>query len=188
MAGTSGPWGFHELSRGWAAHLVDLAAVAPGDLVLDVGAGSGVITAALLRAGAEVLAVELHPRRAAALRARFSDAPVEVVRADAADLWLPRRSFKVVANPPFHVATALLRRLTAPTSRLCAAAVVLPAWSTMRWSSGRGVGASLRAFEFAAGPRVPVGAFRPPARSYPRVLLISRSHRLRRHERRTKPR
>jgi 23S rRNA (adenine-N6)-dimethyltransferase len=177
VAGNSGPWGFHELSRRWASRLVDLAAVSPGDLVLDVGAGTGVITAALVRAGASVVAIELHPRRATVMRERFAGLPVTVVQADAADLRLPRRPFKVVANPPFNITTALLRRLTAPSSRLLGAAIVLPAWATMRWASGRGVGGttSKRTFTFASGPKVPAEAFRPPANQNPRVLLVHRA-------------
>ena len=54
-------WGFHELSDNWARRLVAGAGVAPGDLVLDVGAGTGPLTGALLDAGATVIAVELHP-------------------------------------------------------------------------------------------------------------------------------
>ena len=86
--------------------------------MLDVGAGGGVLTAHLLRAGARVIAIELHDRRVAQLRERFADCDVTVVRADASDLRLPARPFKVVANPPFGVTTALLRRLTARSSRL----------------------------------------------------------------------
>ena len=113
MAGNAGRWGWHQLDKRWAARLVESADVRPGDLVVDVGAGAGVITTQLLRAGASVVAVELHPRRVSLLRDQFAKRPVIVVRADAADLRLPRRSFKVVANPPFGVTTALLRRLTA---------------------------------------------------------------------------
>jgi 23S rRNA (adenine-N6)-dimethyltransferase len=179
VAGQPGPWGFHELDRRWAARLVDLAAIAPRDLVLDIGAGTGAITAELVRAGAKVIAVELHSRRAAALRERFADSPVRVVRADAADLWLPRRPFKVVANPPFGITSALLRRVTHPSSRLARGAIVLPAWATMRWAAGRGVGGatSKHTFRFSVGPRVPLHAFRPPPRECPRILLIDREQR-----------
>ena len=40
------------------------AAIRPGDLVVDLGAGHGALTSALLDAGARVVAVELHPARA----------------------------------------------------------------------------------------------------------------------------
>jgi hypothetical protein len=71
----------------------------------------------LVSSGARVVAVELHPTRANVLRTRFRHQPVVVAEADAADLRLPRRPFSVVANPPFAVTTALLRRLLGRGSR-----------------------------------------------------------------------
>lgn len=150
-----------------------------GDLVLDVGAGSGVIVEELLSRGATVVAVELHPRRAAILRSRFAGQPVTVVQADAADLRLPRQPFKVVANPPFGITTSLLRRITTPHSSLVRASIVLPTWAATRWAAGRGVGGvtSKRTFEFDRGPVVPARAFRPPGPSDAAVPLIQRSRR-----------
>jgi 23S rRNA (adenine-N6)-dimethyltransferase len=176
VPGRSGPWGWHELERAWASRLVAMADVGPRDLVLDVGAGTGAITDLLVRAGARVVAVELHPRRAAVLRERFAGFPVTVVRADASDLRLPRRPFKVVANPPFSVTTALLRRLTAPSSRLQQASIVLPAWAVMRWAAGRGAGGatSRRRYVFTRGPTIRARAFRPPPPADPAVLLVRR--------------
>jgi 23S rRNA (adenine-N6)-dimethyltransferase len=90
------------------------------DLVLDLGAGTGVLTAALRDAGARVLAVELDPALAAGLRARFGAACV--VEGDAATVRLPRGPFAVVANLPFAAGTAILRHLLddprAPLTRL----------------------------------------------------------------------
>jgi 23S rRNA (adenine-N6)-dimethyltransferase len=175
-------WGWHQLDRRWAARLVALARVQPGDLVLDVGAGSGVITGALLQAGARVIAVELHPRRVAQLRERFDGQRVTVVRADATDLRLPRRPFTVVANPPFSVTTSLLRRLTAPSSHLERASLILPTWAAMRWAAGRGAGGqgARRRFAYTRGPTVPARAFRPAAPNPTAVLLVTRTPRLRR--------
>jgi 23S rRNA (adenine-N6)-dimethyltransferase len=176
VAGRPGPWGWHELECEWALRLVALADVGRGDLVLDVGAGTGTITDLLVRAGARVVAFELHPRRAAVLRERFARLPVTVVRADGADLRLPRRPFKVVANPPFGVTTALLRRLTAPSSRLQRASIVLPAWAVARWAAGRGAGGATahRTYTFTLGPLIRARAFRPPPPADPAVLLVRR--------------
>jgi 23S rRNA (adenine-N6)-dimethyltransferase len=173
---SSDRWGWHELERRWAALLVALAEVSAGDLVLDVGAGRGAITKELVRAGAHVVAIELHEQRSASLREQFAGQRVTVVRADASDLRLPRRPFKVVANPPFGVTTALLRRLTSSSSRLERASLVLPAWAGTRWTEGRGAGGprSRQAFTCSLGPRVPSSAFRPPPPHAPRILLISR--------------
>ncbi|MFL5909613.1 MAG: ribosomal RNA small subunit methyltransferase A [Gaiellaceae bacterium] len=105
--------GRHALrSRAFAQQLVREAGVGAGDLVLDLGAGGGILTAALRDAGARVLAVELDPGLADALRRRFAgDADVHVVAADAARVPLPGEPFAVVANLPFAHGTAILRRL-----------------------------------------------------------------------------
>jgi 23S rRNA (adenine-N6)-dimethyltransferase len=163
----SGPgrWGWYRLAPSWAARLVAEAGIRPGDLVVDVGAGTGAVTAPLVAAGARVVAVELHPGRLAALRARFADENVVVVRADAADLRLPRRPFRVVANPPFTVTGPLLARLLAPGSRLVRADLVVQHAAARRWASGRAPGAGRWAHRYEVGVerRVPRRAFTPPA-------------------------
>ena len=132
--------------------------------MLDIGAGTGALTQQLVAAGATVVAVELHAGRADILRSRFSGQPVTVVRADAADLRLPRRPFRVVANPPFGLTTAVLRRLLAPGSRLVGADVIVPVHVARRWASGRAPGAGrwARLYDVGVGPTVPPSAFTPP--------------------------
>jgi len=105
--------GRHALrSRAFAQELVREADFGVGDLVLDLGAGGGILTAALRDAGARVLAVELDRDLAAALRGRFGgDASIHVIEADATHMALPRGPFSVVANLPFAHGTAILRRL-----------------------------------------------------------------------------
>ena len=170
---SGGPrWGWHRLDGRWADRLVDRAAIAPGELVLDIGAGDGVLTERLVAAGARVVAVELHAARAARLRRRFAGEPVVVVEADAADLRLPRRPFRALANPPFGVTTALLRRLLHHGSRLERADLVLPAWAVARWTAGRGPSSPV--FRVDAGPWVPRSAFRPPPPDRARVLVVTR--------------
>jgi len=171
-------WGWHRLTDDWAETIVADAGVRPGDLVLDVGAGTGVLTAALARAGARVVAVELHPGRAHTLRCRFGGAgeAVRVVQVDAADLRLPRRPFRVVANPPFGVTTLLVRRLVAPGSRLVAADLVLQRAAARRWVEGRAPGAGrwLRSYDVRLGRRVPRAAFHPRPPVDGAVLSIRR--------------
>lgn len=79
----------------------------PGELVLDLGAGSGMLTRALVDAGARVVAVEPDRRLGAALRRL----PVTVLAADARELELPHEPFRVVSNLPFLHAAELCRRL-----------------------------------------------------------------------------
>ena len=107
------PRGRHALrSRAFADELVRDAGLAPGSLVLDLGAGGGVITGALVAAGARVRAVELDAAALQQLRTRFDGDPmVEVLAADATRVAPPREPFAVVANLPFAHGTAILRRL-----------------------------------------------------------------------------
>lgn len=144
--------------------------------MLDLGAGHGAITAHLVEAGARVIAFELDARRAALLERRFRASPqVRVVRADIGDLRLPRRPFRVVANPPYGAAVAVLRRLTAPGSRLLRADIVIPTHLAWRWADGQVAGAGRWQRDFVATtpsalPRqafVPEG---PPSR----VLVVRR--------------
>jgi 23S rRNA (adenine-N6)-dimethyltransferase len=132
---TRARWGWHRLTDDAAFQLVDEAGIRARDLVVDVGAGTGTITAALVERGARVVAVELHPKRAQVLRDRFRHAPVIVVQADASDLRLPRRAFRVVANPPFGVTSALLRRLLVPANQMLSADLVLSRHAATRWIS-----------------------------------------------------
>src|ERR1044071_4101709 len=70
----------------------DFAGVASGRRVLDVGAGTGALTAELVRRGAEVAAADPSPPFAAALRERFPG--VEVEQAPAEQLPWPDGSFE----------------------------------------------------------------------------------------------
>jgi 23S rRNA (adenine-N6)-dimethyltransferase len=162
-AGGNVRWGWHRLGDRWAERLVADANIVPGELVLDIGAGDGAITAPLVAAGARVVAVEMHPQRLAVLRRRFADAPVTVVRADAADLRLPRRPFRVVACPPYAITSAVLRRLLAAGSNMVAADLILQHAAARRWADGAAPGAGRWRHEFTAtlGPRVPRVAFTP---------------------------
>ena len=85
------PPGRHYLrSRDFATTLVADAGVRRGELALDVGAGEGIVSRALLDAGARVWAVELDRRALDVLRVRF-DERVRFVEADARTFVLAGR-------------------------------------------------------------------------------------------------
>lgn len=112
-------------SRALVRSLVDGAGIAAGDLVVDVGAGRGAITAELVERRASVWAVEADPALAAVLRERFGSR-VRVLEADARVLEWPRRPFAVVANLPFTGGTEILSSLLGdPAAPLRRAEVVL---------------------------------------------------------------
>ena len=150
-----------------AAALVAHAAVEPGDLVLDVGAGSGRLTKALVDAGAEVLAIELDPVLARGLRVRFADTPsVTIVEGDALATPLPARPFRVVANLPFGRTTEILRRLLGDPRVQLVHADVIVEWAVAQkraavWPSTR-LGVCWSAwYELVVTRRLPAGCFEP---------------------------
>jgi 16S rRNA (adenine1518-N6/adenine1519-N6)-dimethyltransferase len=100
------------------------AAPSPGRRVVEIGPGLGILTRALLDAGAEVTAVELDRGLAAFLAEDLAE-PVAagrltLVQGDALDQDLHRLvapPFDVVANLPYHITSPILHRLLGETPR-----------------------------------------------------------------------
>jgi len=159
--------------------LVDGSGVGEGDLVLDIGAGNGLISQALARRGARVLAIEHDPALAERLRAKFGTWPsVTVVEADVLTAPLPTEPFRVVANIPFGITTKILRRLLDDDGGLTRADVIVQAEVARKRGTG-GRGTLLNAcwepwFEFGTGARIPAIAFRPKPRVDAAILIIVR--------------
>jgi 16S rRNA (adenine1518-N6/adenine1519-N6)-dimethyltransferase len=93
--------------------IVAAAELQPGDRVVEVGPGLGVLTRRLLAAGARVVAVELDARLATFLRRELGDVDgFDLIEADALSIH-PRdcfagEEFKLVANIPYHITSPLL--------------------------------------------------------------------------------
>ena len=152
--------GQHFLAGGWlAAELVEQAGVGPGDLVVEIGAGTGVLTEALAQRAGRVVAVECDPRLADRARARLAGhGNVRVVTADAA---------------------AMLRRLLGdPRTRLERADLVVQEQAARRYAAARpGSLETIRwgaFYELETGRRLGPGCFRPPPRVPAAVLVIRR--------------
>lgn len=93
--------------------IVAAAELSPGDRVVEVGPGLGVLTRRLLASGVSVLAVELDPRLAEYLRRELHGVEgFELIEADALDLHprelFPGEPIKLVANIPYHITSPLL--------------------------------------------------------------------------------
>jgi len=113
-------------SAGLAAEIVASAGVREGELVVEIGAGFGRLTAPLRMAGARVVAVELDPGLAESLRRRYGGDRVTVVEADFLALAPPAESHRVVGNVPFAITTPILRRLLDdPASALARADLIV---------------------------------------------------------------
>lgn len=108
-------------------YIIRCAALRPGDIVLEVGPGFGVLSRALLEAGSEVYAVEFDHRICEYLRDRIRHPRFHLTEGDACRIdfenLLPRnRPFRVVANLPYAISSVFIARLLEsarlPTSML----------------------------------------------------------------------
>jgi 16S rRNA (adenine1518-N6/adenine1519-N6)-dimethyltransferase len=95
--------------------IVAVAQVEPGERIVEVGPGLGILTARLLASGARVTAVELDDRLAEHLRERFADEPhLTLLAADFLDVEVASvasRPWALVANVPYHITSPILHHV-----------------------------------------------------------------------------
>jgi 16S rRNA (adenine1518-N6/adenine1519-N6)-dimethyltransferase len=101
--------------------ILSAAELSPGDIVVEVGSGLGILTEGLARRGARVIAVELDSKLVALLKKRLAAfLDVKIVRADILEV-APRellqdnlpaselgRGYKVIANLPYYITSPVL--------------------------------------------------------------------------------
>lgn len=152
-----------------AGHLVRFAQIAPGEAVLDVGTGTGVVALTAARQGARVTGLDLTPEllelaRDNARIARHED--IVWTEGDAEQLPYPDASFDVVLSqfghmfaPRAEAAMAEMRRVLRPGGRVALAT----------WPPEHFVG---RMFAFVGrhSPPPPPGASPPPQWGNPTIV------------------
>jgi 16S rRNA (adenine1518-N6/adenine1519-N6)-dimethyltransferase len=103
--------------------IVNASLITPGDIVVEVGPGEGVLTNELLLAGAHVIAIEKDQRCIPLLSERFSDAladgHLQLIDGDILDpnnthvlfneMLRDVPTYKVVANIPYYITGLLFR-------------------------------------------------------------------------------
>ena len=110
------------LDDGVIEKMLAAADIKPGDKVLEIGPGLGVLTDQLLEAGADVLAVELDPGLARIMRDRHEDNPkFQLVEGDFLSFDLQDLStklgspgegeYKIVANLPYAITSDAIKKM-----------------------------------------------------------------------------
>ncbi|HEY6843992.1 MAG TPA: 16S rRNA (adenine(1518)-N(6)/adenine(1519)-N(6))-dimethyltransferase RsmA [Thermoanaerobaculia bacterium] len=82
----------------------------PGEVIVEIGPGEGVLTEHLVKLGNELAAIEIDPELATRLRQRFGNI---IINDDALEAPLPARPFRAVGNLPYNAGTPILRRVIA---------------------------------------------------------------------------
>ncbi len=181
--------GQHFLTnRGVLRRIVQTAELAPGDVVIEVGPGAGVLTAELGQRAGTVIAVELDASLLPGLTARFGAAPgFHLVQGDILE-WPPERllqeaglppgtPYKLVANLPYYITAPVLRHFLAsahPPQRL----VVLVQYEVAKTLVAGPGDASLLAIatQYYGHPtlvaKVAPGSFSPPPKVSSAVVRI----------------
>lgn len=88
------------------------ADIQKGETVLEIGPGTGLLTEALIRYGAHVIAIELDHDLIGPLKEKFGD-KIELIEGDALSLHpLPVQNgaFKLIANIPYNITSPILEK------------------------------------------------------------------------------
>jgi 16S rRNA (adenine1518-N6/adenine1519-N6)-dimethyltransferase len=180
----------HSLSQHFLADpdvlqsILDLAAPEPGQRVLEIGPGLGILTGGLLDAGAHVTAVELDRRLADGLAAaRTADVAagrLRLVRGDILDQQpgeLVEPPYEVVANVPYHITSPILHLFLGSPPRPRRLILMVQREVAERISAGPGAMSYLSVFvQYHASVRLaftaPREAFEPAPEVESAVVVI----------------
>ncbi len=99
--------------------LLSSIGIEKNDIVLDIGAGKGVLTNELEKHCKNVIAYELDPAYYEILKHTFHDRKnILLVNEDFTQVHLPKKPFKVFANIPFSLTADIVNKVTSDDSQL----------------------------------------------------------------------
>ena len=174
--------------------MVAAAEIAPNDRVFEIGPGPGILTTALLAAGADVLAAEIDAKLCTLLRDRFSSPQFALHHGDALVLpnaeickkGLSRLSqkgtdpfceYKVAANLPYNITSAVLEKFLFEAPKPTSLTIMIQREVADRILAKLGEMSSLAVMVQTMGEarlirRVPRGSFYPPPKVDSSVIQI----------------
>jgi 16S rRNA (adenine1518-N6/adenine1519-N6)-dimethyltransferase len=161
--------------------IVDAVQPAPGDTIVEVGPGRGVLTDELAKYDNTVIAIEIDHLLSENLRARFASSNVRIVEGDVLKTDIAsivETPFIVVGNVPYYITTPILfhvlqrplpKRIVLLVQREVAERIIAAPGSRDYGALSVNVQAAATA-EIVRS--VPPGAFRPPPKVDSAVLSI----------------
>ena len=155
--------------------IVDLVAASTGPII-EIGPGRGALTFPLQQLARPLTAIEIDARNASWLQKR-SNGNTTVINDDFLQWHMPTTEHTVVGNVPFHLTTAILRRVLHAAD--WTHAVLLVQWEVARRRAGIGGATMMTAqwwpwVDFRLETRVPATAFTPRPNVDGGLLVMSR--------------
>jgi 16S rRNA (adenine1518-N6/adenine1519-N6)-dimethyltransferase len=170
--------------------ILSAAELSPGEIVVEVGPGLGILTEALAKQGARVIAVELDAKLVALLKKRLAGFPdVKIVHADILRVTPGQllqdnsatsevvRGYKVIANLPYYITSPVLSHFlkTQPRPSMMVVMVQREVGEAIAAAPGKMRLLSVKA-QFYSRPAivsyVPAASFYPPPKVDSAILRL----------------
>lgn len=90
--------------------LIEDISIKENEHVIEIGPGKGIITRELVTHSKRVTVVEYDTEHVSSLKQKDFGKKIEIVHADFLTYKLPDQPFLVVANPPFNITSAILKK------------------------------------------------------------------------------
>jgi 23S rRNA (adenine-N6)-dimethyltransferase len=92
--------------------LVAKSTINSSDIVYEIGAGKGIITAELAHVAEKVVAIEKDPRLVLGLREKFvAHGNIEIIERDFLRYKIIERNYKIFANIPYSITAEIMRKI-----------------------------------------------------------------------------
>ncbi len=155
--------------------------VVAGDVVLEIGPGTGTLTRKLLDRGAQVIAVELDHRLADSLQKKFIGANLSLKLENILtfDLTKLPKSYKLVSNIPYYLTSKLIRIISESTNPPSVAVLLIQKEVAERVVAQPGTMSILSVscqffWDTSLGIKVPAALFAPPPKVDSQILVLTR--------------
>lgn len=161
--------------------ICDAGGINVGDVVLEIGPGTGTLTQLLVNRAKQVIAVEFDKTLASQLHRHITSDKLCVVQQDILrfDLTSLPPDYKVVANIPYYLTSNLIRVLSETSNQASKVVLLIQKEVAERVAARPGAMSLLSVsaqfyWEIGLGQVIPAKLFTPPPKVNSQVLIMNR--------------